>query len=530
MSQIADLLITNAHILTLDDSRPRAQALAIHHNRIAFVGSNEEAQNWRAGRVIDAQGYTLLPGLIDSHFHLESGSLHLNDLQLNGVETMAELGERVQMYAAAHPDKPTLLGFQLPYLVPAPTRHDLDAWALERPVLIFAYDMHTAWANTKALEVAGVLRGRVVGSASEIVMAEDGTATGELRENEAMDPVYNSITIPPTESERLDLIRLGLKAAAAQGLTSIHNMDGDILQLSRYATLDNLGHLSLRVYVPYSITPTTQPEDLAEALAMRDNYRNEMVRAGAVKFFLDGVIESYTGLLLADYADRPGCLGDALYATDHFNHMATEADRLGLQIFVHVIGDGAVRRALDGFAAAQAANGRRDSRHRLEHIELIHPADVPRLAELGVLASMQPLHVPETADGLDVWPSRVGSARWRHSFAWQTLRREGTHLAFGSDWPVVSQNPFLGIAMALNRQPWQPGDPDQRQTLMDTLAAYTRDAAYAEFQEHQKGQLRPGYLADCVLLDHDLLATPHEDLAAIKPVLTICDGRVVFEA
>lgn len=528
MTQIADLLITNAHILTMDEARPQAQALAIYHNRIAFVGSNDEAKGWRAGRTIDAQNCTLLPGLIDSHFHLESGSLHLADLQLDGVSSMAELGVKVTEYAAANPHKPWLLGFQLKYLTPTPTRHDLDAWVSDRPLLLFAYDMHTAWANTKALQMADIWHGRPVGSASEIVMLEDGTASGELRENEAIHPVYNLIP-EPTENERLDLIRLGLQDAAAAGITSIHNMDGDILQIARYATLDSLGHLSLRVYVPYSVTPETQSEDLIEAVAMRDNYRNEKVRGGAAKFFMDGVIESYTGLLLDEYADRSGCLGDALYSAEHFTRMATEADRLGLQIFVHVIGDGAVRRALDGFAAAQQTNGRRDSRHRLEHIELIAPPDVPRLAELGVLASMQPFHAPETADGLDIWPRRVGSARWRHSFAWQTLRREGAHLAFGSDWPVVSQNPFLGIHTALNRQPWQPTDPDQRQTLMDALASYTRDAAYAEFQEQHKGQLRPGFYADAVLLDHDLLATPHEEIAAVKPVMTICDGRIVYE-
>src|SRR5690606_28102943 len=146
-------------------------------------------------------------------------------------------------------------------------------------------------------------------------------------------------------------------------------------------------------------------------------------------------------------------------------------------------------------------------------IELIAPGDVHRLAELGVIASMQPLHAPESADGLDVWPRRVAPARWRHSFAWQTLRREGARIAFGSDWPVVNQNPFLGMHTALNRQPWQPTDPDQRQSRMDTLAAYTRDAAYAEFQQQHKGQLRPRFYADVVLLDHDLLATPNEEIA-----------------
>jgi hypothetical protein len=209
--------------------------------------------------------------------------------------------------------------------------------------------------------------------------------------------------------------------------------------------------------------------------------------------------------------------------------MAAECDRLGLQIFVHCCGDGAVRRVLDGYAAIQHRNGRRDSRHRIEHIEVVHPSDLPRFQELGVIASMQPLHAPTSAHGDDVWPARVGPARWSLSFAWRTLREAEAHLAFGSDWPVVTYDPMRGVAAALNRAPWQPGDPDQRQTLAETLAAYTRDAAYAEFMEHEKGQLKPGMLADMVLLSADLEKTLPEEVASVKPVLTMVDGRVVFE-
>jgi predicted amidohydrolase YtcJ len=255
-----------------------------------------------------------------------------------------------------------------------------------------------------------------------------------------------------------------------------------------------------------------------------------MARGGCVKFFMDGVIETYTGLLLDDYADQPGNRGGALFSAEHFTRMAAEADRLGLQIFVHATGDGAVRRTLDSFEAVQQQNGRRDSRHRIEHIELLDPEDVARFAELGVIASMQPAHVPfQTPDDPDVWPARVGPERWGRSFAWQTLREGKARLAFGSDWPVAPQDPMTGIHAALNRQPWRPDLSHQRQTLADTLAGYTRDAAYAEFQEHQKGQIKIGMLADLMLLSTDLFAVPAEAVDQVRPVLTICDGRIVYE-
>jgi predicted amidohydrolase YtcJ len=359
-------------------------------------------------------------------------------------------------------------------------------------------------------------------------MAADGLASGELREPDA----YGSITalLPrPDAARKRAMLHRGLGQAARFGITSIHNMDGDAEQIALYAALEDMGELTLRIYCPYDIKPDTPPEALVEAAALRDVYRSEMVRGGGVKFFMDGVIESYTALLLEAYAERPGYLGDANFSAERFARMATEADRLGLQIFVHAIGDAAVRRTLDGFEAAQQANGRRDTRHRVEHIELIHPDDLPRFAALGVVASMQPLHAPTAAGPGEPWPLRVGSERWGRSFAWRTVREAGARLVFGSDWPVVSQNPLLGIHGALTRVPWAPGQPTQVQTLLDTLAAYTCDAAYAEFQEASKGQLRAGMLADLVLLSGDITEVPPEAIKEIQVALTLCNGRIVYE-
>jgi predicted amidohydrolase YtcJ len=187
-----------------------------------------------------------------------------------------------------------------------------------------------------------------------------------------------------------------------------------------------------------------------------------------------------------------------------------------------------VRRTLDGYQLAQQRNGRRDSRHRIEHIELLHLDDLPRFQQLGVIASMQPLHAALSAPG-QIWASCIGEARWGRAFPWQTLRAAGVHLAFGSDWPVVTQNPFTGIHAALARQPWAPGQPAQAQSLFDTLAGYTRDAAYSEFQEGLKGQLRPGYYADLVLLSGDIETAPVEKIVEMQVAMTIVNGKVVYD-
>ena len=284
----------------------------------------------------------------------------------------------------------------------------------------------------------------------------------------------------------------------------------------------------LRVYVPFRVEPEMKPDVLSEAVDMR-SASTDKVRGGLVKFFMDGVIETGTGLLLDDYEGRPGYRGTSQFEPEHFTELALEADKHGLQIAVHCTGDGAVRRVLDTYEIVQKQNGRRDSRHRIEHIELVGDADVPRFAELGVIAAMQPLHSPMEVGSVDPWPARVGPARYRRSFAWRTLREAGARLAFGSDWTVADMNPMTGIHAALNRTPWQEGDPEQSQTLEDTLLGYTRDAAYAEHMEHEKGILKEGYLADVVMLSEDIFQTPKEEMLRVKAMLTICDGEITYE-
>ncbi|MBK9926994.1 MAG: amidohydrolase [Anaerolineales bacterium] len=529
----ADLLITNAKIFTADEKQSIAEAIAIQGNRILYVGANPKAESFRGPntRVVDAQGRTVLPGLIDSHFHLLAGAKELRFAQLQNVRSLEMLRGELLNFAESNSRSEWIAGIGLVYgVLPdgnSITRHHLDAIIPDRPVFLVAYDGHTSWANTEALRRADLLNGRELGDFDKVVMGEDGLATGELLE--AAGSLVEDLIPVPTEGETLDLLARAVKMAAGYGLTSVHNMNDNIKNLRVYQMLETRGEMSLRVYVPFRVDPEMKVDVLSEAVDMRSASTNK-VRGGLVKFFMDGVIETGTGLLLDDYECRPGWRGTSQFEPEHFAELALEADAHGLQVAVHCTGDGAVRRVLDTYELVRKQNGQRDSRHRIEHIELVDDSDVGRFAQLGVIASMQPLHAPKEVGSPDPWPARVGPERYRRSFAWQTLRNAGAHLAFGSDWTVADMNPMTGIHAALNRTPWQEGDPNQAQTLEDVLLGYTRDAAYAEHMEHEKGLLKEGFLADVVMLSEDIFQTPKEEMLRVKAVLTICDGQVTHDS
>jgi predicted amidohydrolase YtcJ len=530
MSPYADVIVTNANVFTSDESNLHAEMVAVNGNRIVYVGSRLGGDEWRGPdtRVIDAQGKTLLPGFIDSHFHLLWGCIWLGSAQLQEVKTKEDLKKTLLDFASENKTTAWLDGRGIKYGIIS-TRQELDAIIADRPVYVGAYDGHTAWANTKALEMAGILHpGKEIGPNGIIVRDENGLATGELREGDAMSAVHDLVP-EPSEARKRELLKLGMKQITATGVTSVHNMNGDMEEMMTYAAVEDAGEMLLRVYVPYWVKPDATEEMLAEAVEM-SKVQGEYARGGAVKFFMDGVWESYTALNIDPYADDPDATEDGIWSLERFTQMAAACDKLGLQIFVHCCGDGAVRRTLDGYEAVQKLNGKRDSRHRVEHIEVIHPDDMPRFKELDVIASMQPIHSPLTGQDADVWLTRTGPQRWPLSFAWRDLKNAGARLVFGSDWTVASFNPMLGLYAALNRQKWESDNPDQRLTLEETLIGYTRDAAYAEFQEHEKGQLKEGYLADMVLLSDDIFQVPPEELKDVKPLFTMVDGKMVYEA
>lgn len=530
MPPIADFIVKNAKIFTSDESRPHAEAVAVKENRILYVGDNNGVEKNRGEktRVIDGQGRTLTPGFIDSHFHLLWGSIWLGSAQLYEVKTFDELREILVAFAANNRTSEWVNGRGIKYNIIF-TRQELDSIISDRPVYINAYDGHTSWANTRALEMAGILHpGKEIGPNGIVVRDENGLATGELRESDAMRAVSGLIPEPDAARKR-ELLKLAIKRINATGVTSIHNMNGDMEELMFYAALEDSGEMTLRVYTPYWVKPDAKEDDLKEAAVMA-KVQGEYARGGAAKFFMDGVWESYTALTIEPYADNPDAKPEGIYSLEHFTRLAELCDKMGLQIFVHCCGDGAVRRTLDGYEAVQKKNGRRDSRHRVEHIEVIHPDDLPRFKQLGVIASMQTSHAPFSLKEGDVWPTRVGKKRWALSFAWRDIKNAGAHLALGSDWTVAPFDPMINAHVALNREKWSPSDPDQRLTLEEVILGYTRDAAFAEFKENEKGQIREGYLADLVLFSHDLFSLPPEEILSAKPVLTMVNGQVVYEA
>ena len=549
----ADLIVINARVLTMDPDQPRAEAVAVGGNRILHVGSAADALSLRrpGTRVVDAAGATLLPGFIESHLHIFMGGASLTSLQLAGVQGMDPLVRAVRDWSAAHRDDPIVYGVQASYqLVGEPlTRHVLDRVLPDRPLGVHAFDGHTVWANTMALERAGLLGGRKLPPGNEIVMGADGLATGELREPAAYAPLMALLPsggrekfgittgrdpdpLPPLEARAHDraTIRRGLDWCARHGITSVHNMDGNPYQLELLRELDDAGELACRIRVPFHMKNDMTPAYLEEmAPAMRARSRADRVVCDFVKIFVDGVLDSTTAFMLADYEGQPGNRGLPLFTQEQIDAAVIVADRLGFQVAVHSIGDAGVRRTLDAYAAAQRANGPRDSRHRVEHIEVIDPTDIPRFKELGAVASMQPLHAP----GPLSYPGHemmalLGEHREPWTFAWRTLREAGARLCFASDWPVSPVDPLLSIQAAVTRKPFRPGQPEQAQTLDQALASYTRDNAWVEFTEDRKGMLKEGYLADLVLLDGDIEATPQEAIRELKVRTTICDGKVTY--
>ena len=553
MSEKANIIIINAEILTMDPQNPYATSIAIRGNKIIAVGDFHSREYSDSNTdIIDGNGKTVVPGFIDSHVHLFGGSAELSCLnvsQINGIENLKQV---VQKEIIKKPDENLIYAVCASYHILGDdieiTRHTLDMVCPDLPFAMMAADHHTVWANTKALELGGIFNGGQTDLGAEIVMGEDGFANGVLLETSAFQYVVrhtkhggrdfsgyitgNNPDPEPTTQERdLDKIALkdGLKYCAQFGITSVHNMDGNLYQMELLNEIERENKLSCRVQVPCHFRNTHPLSKLDEAMEMQNLYNSEKLYSRRVKMFMDGVIDSYTALMVEPYPDRPETSGDAVFSPEEFNRVAVAADRMGLQISVHCCGDGAVRRTLNAYELSQKENGKRDSRHRIEHIETITDVDLPRFKQLGVIASMQPLHSP--IGGLfPAMPegSIFSEKQIKNAYPWQKFRDLGVPLAFSTDWPVVGLNPMETIAGAVF-----PKIPDnrwlnQKQSLKNTLASYTTLGAYAEFAENKKGMLKKGLLADVVVLSEKLTQADRDCVNRTKALVTICDGEVVF--
>lgn len=534
----ADIVVRNARVWTADALHPWAEAIAIQGNRIVAVGSNEEIDR-RSGagtEVIDAKGKLAVPGFNDAHTHFLSGALGLSEVDLTGVRSLKEAQERVVQFAKAHPDVPWITGAGWEYSIfpgkRLPTREDLDAVVPDRPVFLSAYDGHTGWANSKALQLARVTgKSKVEGYGELVLDPRTGAPTGALKES--AQSLLEKVIPPPTREKQLTALREGLRMAASLGVTSFQNAGGSRKELGLYEDLLRQAQLSARVSMAMSIGAETGKADFASYADLKRSFPGPLLRVGAVKIMLDGVIESHTAAMLEPYSDVPSTSGAPSMPQETLNRLVEEADKAGLQVLIHAIGDRSVRMALDSYAHALLSNGPHDARFRVEHIETIAAPDIVRFAELGVLASMEPIHADPGTN--EVWEPAVGPERARRAFAWRSLEKAGARLVFSSDWPAtISTDPIRGIHNAVNRRTIDghpPGGwiPEQRVSLETALRAYTLSGAFASFEEKEKGSVEAGKLADLVLLSQDLFKIDPMDIHKTKVVLTIFDGKVIYK-
>ena len=534
----ADLILHNGRIWTADPARGWADALAITGSRITAVGGEREVAAWRrpATRLIDLKGRLAVPGFNDAHIHFLSGSLGLFEVDLTGACTLDQMQQRVRDYAGKNPGDGWITGSGWEYFCfpghRLPHKQDLDAILADRPVFLRAYDGHTGWANSKALRIAEITRATRFEGFGEIVRdPSSGEPTGCLKEG-AQRLVSRHIP-QPDRARKLAALEKGMKLAASLGITSIQNASGDPDTLSLYDQLLREKKLTLRVSMAFSAGRPLTEARLGELRKLQALHNGPLLRAGAVKFMVDGVIESHTAAMLAPYSDDSSTAGSPAWPAAELNDAVARSDAAGLQVYIHAIGDRGVRMALDAFEHARRTNGPRDARFRIEHIETIAAGDLPRFASLGVMASMEPIHADPAT--VELWSRAVGPARLPLSFPWGSLERAGARLVFSSDWPAsISVDPIRGIHNAVNRRTVDgrpPGGwlPAQRVSLETALGAYTLAGAWASFEESRKGSLRPGRLADVVVLSQDLFRVDPMTIHQTRVVLTVFAGRVVYQ-
>lgn len=526
----ADRLFLGGRIWTGDAARPRAEALAIAGDRIVAVGSNAEVAR-SAGPAtvrIDLRGRFVSPGFNDAHLHF----LVLETVDLAGAVSVEEIQRRIRTYAESHPDLPWVTGRGWVYgAFPGglPHRRLLDAVVADRPAFMLGYDGHTAWANSKALAVAGVTRDTPDPEHGAIVRDETGEPTGALKEA-AMALVRRHVP-PPTDEERYQALKKRLDQAASYGLTSVQNASYPAAEIPVFERVIAEGGLKVRFYWAMPFVKDLSAEDLGRYEAMRAKHTGPLFKFGAVKGLLDGVVESKTAAMLEPYVG--GGTGQLNWTPDDLDRTVAFYDKEEFQIFLHAIGDRAIRMALDAYERAAKANGTSGRRHRVEHVEAPTRADIARFKPLGVIASTQALFANPDQNTLEVYAANLGPDRATRAMAFRSLDEAGAVQAFGSDWPVFSMEVLRGIYCAVTRTTpegtpaggWQP---QERISAEAALRHFTRDAAYASFEEDRKGTLAPGMLADLVVLSDDITAIPPERILKTRVLLTVMGGRDTY--
>ena len=529
----ADYVLVNGRLYTVDPAQPVAEAMAVRGDRILMVGTTAQLTTaYPDAPHIDLQGRTVVPGFIDAHAHLMGLGLSRLRADLTGTRSVEEILERLREFARQLPEGAWLLGRgwdQNDWPVKEfPTRQMLDEVFPERPVWLVRIDGHAAWANTAAIRKANpaLLTEQIPDpEGGHIVRDAEGRPTGVFID-EAMALIARHIP-PPSEAELEEALHRAVAEANRFGLTGVHDAGVSLKTIQRYRRAVDDGTLTLRLYV--MVDGLEEAFDyFCEHGPLLDYGGRLTVRA--VKLYIDGALGSRGAALLADYSDDPGDRGLLRHEPEVFTDMVMRAMKCGYQVNTHAIGDRGVRVVLDAYEKALRTLGRTVGRHRVEHAQVVAPEDFARFATLDLIASMQPTHA--TSDMY--WAEdRLGPERVRGAYAWRSFLEHGVRLAFGSDFPVESANPLLGFYAAITRQDaegWPEGGwyPEQRLTRAEALRAFTLDAAYAAFQEHELGSLTPGKYADFVVLSHDIMTVPPEQILQTRVLATFFGGRCVY--
>jgi predicted amidohydrolase YtcJ len=528
--EFASLVVTDTRIWTGDAERPWAEAIATDGEKILALGDHADIALLvgEDTKVISIPGSMLVPGFIDTHVHFIDGGSGLASVQLRDAATPEEFTSRVADFAKMlEPGEWILNGTwdHENWGGDLPRRDWIDAVTPDNPVWIHRLDGHMAVANSLALDLAGVDADTSDISGGEIIRDNDGGPTGVLKDNAMM---LVDEAMPAASDAQLDRkVKAAMNHVAGNGVTSVHDM-ADWRSLAAYRRAMRKNELITRIY---SVVPLSEWQKLAEEVA-ESGTGDEWLKTGGLKGFMDGSLGSHTAAFLEPFTDAPNDRGFLINELGDMRDWILNADAAGLHVMVHAIGDSAIRDLLDIYLDTQEKNGARDRRFRIEHAQHIHPQDLPRFAIQGVIASMQPYHAID--DGR--WADKViGPERARTTYAFRSLIDSGAHVSFGSDWYVAPATPLDGIYAAVTRRTLDdvnPGGwvPEQKVTVEQALRAYTYEAAYASFEEDIKGTLKPGMLADFVLLDRVLTEIPPEQIREVRVLRTIVGGRVVYSA
>jgi predicted amidohydrolase YtcJ len=536
---IAELVLVNGKIWTVAKDRPEVEALAVWHGRILATGSTAEIRRLAGPgtRTIDLKGRRVVPGFHDSHVHLLGSGMRLSEVALKDAKGEAEFGKRLRAFDRKLPKNRWLLGGEWDhdrtFKGKLPTAALIDKYVPNRPVFLRRYDGHMAVVNSRVLKLAGITA-KTPDPPGGVIYRKPGTRepTGLLRDN-AMDLVTERGLIPPpSEAEIIEAVRAALKEAREVGVTSVQDMDGSAPATRRklfrlYQRLARRGQLTLRVELYWPLAEWAKLAKLGVTQGLGDNW----VRIGGLKGFVDGSLGSTTAKFFEPYRNEPKSTGVFVTSPKKLHEYIRGADKAGLPVALHAIGDRANAEILDIFADVARENGPRDRRFRIEHAQHLRPRDYKRFAELGVIASMQPYHIID--DGR--WAEgRIGKKRCASSYACRSLLDAKAKVAFGSDWSVAPLSPILGIDAAVHRRTLDGKNPKgwfpkQKVSVAQAVEAYTLTAAYAAFREKDKGSLEVGKLADLVVLSRDILANAERDhIAETEVLLTLVGGKVVY--